>query len=271
MADAPRVTNDVDWQTLPFGVEIEFVGARLGDIHLPEGWDWRDEDALYDEAGQPVPELVAPDVRGGEVGSPILTWARRDEIAEVTRQLRAAGGVANWSCGVHIHVSIEPWGKRLLLPLLDAVLATEDALRGLLQPAPHRAVYTPCTTPAMRDMLLRATTPELFETDFVYGDEPWSQRGGVNLRAWADYGTVEFRLPNGSLDEGEISQTVKLCLKWVTAVGGGETLPTTPDALADALGVPRTGYPPPQTAPDWWPARLAWHIEQERANLRGEG
>lgn len=260
----------IPWHTLPFGVELEFVGARLGDVELVDGWEWRPEDALYDAEGALVPELVAPDVRGGEVGSPVLTWRTRGQVAEMTNRLRTAGGVANWSCGLHVHVSLEPWGRSILLPMLDAAIISEEALRGLLRPAPHRAVYLPPTTPAVRERFLAARTPEEFETLFVYDDGPWSTRGGINLRAWADYGTVEFRLPNGSLDAGEIELTVKLCLKWVAAVGRGVTLPATPDALAKSLAMPLTGYPAPQTAPDWWPDRLAWHLDREAAQLRGE-
>ena len=260
----------VDWTLLPYGVEIEFVGARLGDITLLPDWEWHPENALFDDAGVMMPELVDPDVRGGEVASPPLTWRKRRQIAETVKRITDAGGTANWSCGLHVHVSLEAWGKAVLLPMLDAALATEAALRALLRPAPHRDVFLPPTTPAVRAAFQRATTPLLFETDFVYGEEPWSTRGGINLRAWADYGTVEFRLPNGSLAMGEIEATVKLCLRWTAAVGRGESLPTTPHALAKALGVPVSGYPPPQTAPDWWPEKLAWLIERDLAKTRGE-
>ena len=222
------------WSTLPFGVEVEFVHARLGDIELLDGWDWRPEDALYDDGGMLTPEDTSPDVRGGEVGSPILTWDQRDQIATMADRLRATGGRANWSCGLHVHVSLEPWGKAILLPLLDAAITGEDALRRLLRPAAHRDIFLPRTTPRVRDRFLAARTPEEFESDFLYDDGPWSARGGVNLRSWADYGTVEIRLPNGSLDAGEILTAVEVCLKWVAAVGRGATLPASPEALAEA-------------------------------------
>lgn len=254
---------DTPWPSLPFGVELEFVGARLGNVVLPDGWEWRPEDALYDNAGVLAPERVAPDVMGGEVGSPILTWAERGQVATMAARLRAAGGYANWSCGVHVHVGLGAWGEDILLPMLGAALATENALRGLLRPAPHRDIYLPPTTAEVRARFLAATTPEAFERDFVYGDNEWSHRGGINLRAWADYGTVEIRLPNGSLEPGEILAAVALCLKWVAAVGRSATLPTTPEALAAALDAPTTGYPPPQAAPPWWPERLAWHMKRE--------
>jgi len=254
---------NIAWHSLPFGVELEFVGARLGDVTLPDGWGWRPEDALYDNAGILVPERVDPDVVGGEVGSPILTWGERGQVAEMAARLREAGGYANWSCGVHVHVGLGAWGEDIRLPMLDAALATEGALRGLLRPAPHRDIYLPQTTPEVRARLLAATTPEAFARNFVYGDNEWSRRGGINLRAWADYGTVEIRLPNGSLDAGEILTAVEVCLKWVAAVGRGATLPASPEALAAALDVPATGYPPPQAAPPWWPERLAWHMTRK--------
>ena len=262
--------TSVPWSSLAFGVELEFVHARLGYVTLLEGWDWRPEDALYDDEGNLTPEDTGPNVRGGEVGSPVLTWDERGQIGAMAGRLVAAGGRANWSCGLHVHVGLDPWGKAVVLPLLDAALVGEDALRGLLRPAPHREVFLPRTTPQVRERYLAVRTPEEFASDFVYDDGPWSARGGVNLCSWADYGTVEIRLPNGSLDAGEIVRTVELCLKWVALVGRGDAVPTTPETLAQTLNIPLTGYPPPQPAPARWPERQAWHLARQAARDRGE-
>lgn len=53
-------------------------------------------------------------------------------------RLRKAGARANWDCGLHVHVSLEPWGEAMVLPLVDAALAQVLAvpLHGYPPPQP---------------------------------------------------------------------------------------------------------------------------------------
>lgn len=231
----------IAWTQLRFGVEIEFVGAHRGRLELLPGWTLAVEDDLYLEDGTRVIG-DDPETPGAELASPKLTWADRDQIREMCRRLAAIGARANFSCGLHVHADAAPWGGPAALPaILKAALATEEALRTLLQTAPHRRRTTPPTLPQMLD---GAGYPS-------YGERPASRRGAINARALWDHGSVELRLPNGTINPDEIEATVALWLKWMIAACAGHTLPGTPEALAAALDAPISGYPPPVPAPPW--------------------
>lgn len=270
--------QSVDWREIEFGVEIEWVGAPQGAIELLPGWEIVAEDSLFFDDGRMVDPVRGDDVMGGELTSPRLTWDGRDEIAVMCSRLKAVGAVSNWSCGLHVHADGSRWGSSLLLPGLDAALATEQALQQLVDTAPHRLDYAPRTTVALREAVAevvraaqpvarsgaigrsapqRAVDAGAILRRLVYGRRPPSHRGGINFRPLFDTGSVEFRLPNASLEPDEIYRTVELWLRWMAATGEGRRLPGSPPELAREVGAPSAGYPPRQEAPAWWWRRRA--------------
>jgi len=236
----PRFVN---WHELRFGVEIEFVAGDPRGVSLLPGWVMAFDERQTDEAGEES---------GSELKPPPMLWRDRERIREMLDRLRATGARANWSCGLHVHVGLQPWGQEAVLPLVAAALAHQEDLRALLQTADDRLIYCPPVVPAMRDRF-RANPgrPAL-----VHTGRPQSHRCGVNTACWFDWGTVEIRYPNGSLEYGEVVNAIELCLRFVAAVGAGRSLPQGPAALAEALGAPLEGYPPPRPAPRWHRERV---------------
>lgn len=231
--------RDVVWDSLRFGVEIEFVEADPAMVTLVPGW-------TMDRTEQQ--RVLSGAYSGGETKPGKLTWAQRDEIGVMFEAIADAGGAVNWSCGLHVHVGLDPWGFDIVGPLVDAALATQAALRELLQTAEHRGVFTPDVTPVLRDAW-RADPSD--EDALRHRGRPQSSRCGVNVAAWYDFETVEIRFPNATLDPVAAYRTVALCLRWVAAVGAGRSLPSDAEGLAATLEVPRTGYPPPHPEPLW--------------------
>ncbi|NBD24557.1 amidoligase family protein [Paenibacillus glycinis] len=232
----------VNWKDLRFGVEIEFIGGRPAEVELPPGWVMSLDELQVDESG---------DDSGSELKTPPMLWAAREQIRVMLDRLLANGARMNWSCGLHVHIGIEPWGEAMVLPLVDAALACQEALRSLLTMSEHRLIYCPSVTPEMKNDYLRDPRQEALHRP----GRPQSHRCGINASAWYDIGTVEIRYANGSLDYDEILHAVELCLRFVAAVGEGRKLRDTPAELADALGAPRTGYPPPRAIPRWYRER----------------
>jgi hypothetical protein len=230
--------RDVDWQTLQFGVEIEFVEAEPEAVKLLPGW------VLDTDESQRV---LSGGYSGAEIKPTRLRWPDRDQIGQTFAAIEAAGGAVNWSCGLHVHVGLEPWGEAMLRPLLDGAIATQGALRELFRTAEHRMMFCPDLTPAMRD----AWVGDPREEALLHRGRPQSHRCGVNLAAWYGVQTVELRFPNATLDADEACRAVELCLRWVAAVGAGRELPTAASELAATLGVPAHGYPPPHPEPVW--------------------
>ena len=235
--------RSVDWTTLRFGVEIEFVGGRPEDLDLLAGWELLPGEAQVDDDGGES---------GGELVPPPLAWAERGQIREMLARLRRMGARANWLCGLHVHVGLEPWGEDAVLPLLDAALACQEGLRALLRTPEHRMPFCPPVAEEMRWRYAAGEGPAVLERPGA----PQSHRCGLNAKSWYDHGTAEVRYANGTLRYGEALRTAELCLRLVAAVGRGAPLPAAPGALAGALGAPAGGYPPPQAAPPWYSERI---------------
>lgn len=232
----------VDWTSLRYGVELEFIGGKPREVELLPGWSMLENELQVDERGMPS---------GAELTSPPLAWDERDQIRLMAERLKRSGAAANWSCGLHVHVDLSAWGESVVAPLLDAALGTQDALRGLLRTADHRLIFCPPVTPEMRARYAAQPVSRSLHNP----GRPQSHRCGINARAWYDNGTVEIRYANGSLEYGEIVRTVELCLRWTAAVGAAKALPDEPKALARALGAPSDGYPAPLDPP-------LWHLER---------
>ncbi len=236
--------SSIEWRALRFGVEIEFVGGRPAELEPLPGWRLVPGEAQTDEDGADS---------GGELVPPPLLWSERAQIREMVARLRAVGARANWACGLHVHVGLDPWGQSAVLPLVDAALACQDALRALVGTAEHRLRFCP---PLTRDMR-RAWTERPSADALRRPGRPASHRCGIHPASWYTYGTVEIRYANASLRYSEVARTVELCLRWVAAVGAGLPMATADaEALARAVGAPRYGYPPPQTPPQWYRERM---------------
>lgn len=233
----------VNWNDLRFGVEIEFIGGKPEETALLPGWEMSLDELQVDDTGMES---------GSELKPPPLRWTEREQIRLMLGRLREQGSEMNWSCGLHVHVGIEPWGKAMVLPLLDTALRTQDALRALMKTSEERLFYCPSVTEAMRADYAANPRREALER----AGRPQSHRCGINAAAWYDIGTVEIRFANGSLDYEEIVRTIELCLRYVAAVGEGRDLPASPDELAAALGAAPDGYPPPIPVPRWHRERM---------------
>ncbi|PTM59829.1 amidoligase family protein [Desmospora activa] len=232
-----------DWQHLRFGVEIEFVGGTPERLERLPGWTMSLDERQTDDSGEES---------GSELKPPPLQWKDREQIRVMLARLQAQKAIANWSCGLHVHVSLEPWGKEAILQLIEAALRYQEAVKQLLQTSADRLIYCP---PVTRELLERYQSDPT-EAALCHKGRPQSHRCGINLAAWFWNKTVEIRYANGSLDYNEVINTVEFCLRFVAAIGTGRKLPCDPQAMASELGAPISGYPRPLPAPRWYRERM---------------
>lgn len=233
----------IDWKLLTFGVEIEFVGGQPEQLELLPGWIMALGERQIDETGLES---------GSELKSPPLLWKDREQIRIMLDRLLAQGATVNWSCGLHVHIGLAPWGQEIILPLLDAALRYQEAIQALMQTSPHRRQFCPPITSEMRDRYV--TMPQ--EDSVRRFGRPQSHRCGINTAAWFDIRTVEIRYANGSLNYDEIVATIEFCLRFVSAVGEGRTLSSDPCEMVKELDVPIKGYPAPLPPPRWFEERM---------------
>lgn len=237
------MNSSVDWQSLRFGVEIEFVGGSPIQLERLPGWTLSLDEQQTDDRGEES---------GSELKPPPLHWDDREQIREMLARLQVQGATANWNCGLHVHVGIEPWGKDAIPRFIEAALDYQETVKQLLHTSEDRLIYCP---PVTREMLTRYRA-DPSEAALRHKGRPQSHRCGINLAAWFYNKTVEIRYGNGSLNYQEVINTVEFCLRFVSAIGAGHKLPCDPHAMALALGAPISDYPQPISAPRWYRERM---------------
>ncbi|MBB3108908.1 hypothetical protein FHS18_000960 [Paenibacillus phyllosphaerae] len=235
----------IEWTSIRFGVEIEYVGGTPDEVELLPGWTMARDELQIDDTGRES---------GSELQTPPLSWVDREQLSIMLERLQASGAAANWSCGLHVHVDLSAWGAPIVPALIDSAMQMQDALRQLLQMSPHRALFCPPVIEAMRGRFKLEPGPGAVRN----AGRPQSHRCGINVAAFYDIGTVEIRYANGSLAYDEVIRTVELCLRFVAAVGAGagNQLPNDPLPLARRLGAPEAGYPQASEPPRWYRERM---------------
>lgn len=164
---------------------------------------------------------LADDNYSTEIVSPILQYNDIDDLQDIVRRLRAAGGFVNTSRGLHIHVGAETFTATHLRNIVNIISAKEDILYTALRVGPDRERY--CKK-ADTEMVAKLNTerPATAEhlADIWYSQSTdnrnrhynSSRYHGLSLHSFYTIGTVEFRLFNGTLHAGEIKAYIQFCL-----------------------------------------------------------
>ncbi|MDR3154496.1 MAG: amidoligase family protein [Deltaproteobacteria bacterium] len=222
----------IDMKAQTFGIEIETVGLRRGDIAkaiakatggrakydaAPNGGYGRWETLLPDGRSWKVVRdgSLSGGIRSGEAVSPILTEADFPMVRRVAEALSDAGARADSSCGLHIHVGAPEMTGPEMANLVKLTAKMESYFTPAFGIEPRR-IHRYCR-PVEKRLLaaLKARTPETRE-EFA---DMWYEAGGdlsrehkynssryhgLNLHALFFQGTVEYRYFNGTLDPAKI-------------------------------------------------------------------
>ncbi len=249
----------VSWDKIWFGIEFEFMGAHKKDVIVPTGWDLSAEEWLF--ANSPLRPSVdgdpsLPDVEitdGAELRTPPMQYDEIDNLLPVLDNFKAAGSYTNYSCALHIHISLQHWGDRIIPQIIESALHSEKALYEILQSSPYRFVFCEqYTEETLRQFKTAADNRERY-LSLISRWEPF-HRYGINLSSfWDRCGTVEIRYANGSLDFDEVRNVVELYLKYIAAIQYSTIRALDGLSLLDKLNIP-TGrrYPSPDPIPEDW-------------------
>ena len=218
-------------KTLKFGVEIELNGEKetmARAIHSVVGGrlGWN---SVTDRRGR-VWDVVsdASLTRGlanGEVVTPILGYDDLDELLRVVAALRAAGCAPDAKCGVHVHVGVEHLEIRAITNLMKLVFKQERLIEHALgiQQSRLESYCRPMREDFMRRLETRTPRTKEDLRRIWYEGTPRdverkyheSRYTGVNLHAFFQKGTTEFRYFEGTNDPDKIKAYVQLCLSLV--------------------------------------------------------
>ena len=161
-----------------------------------------------------------------EVVSPILQYEDINNLQEIVRKLRAAGAIANDSCGIHVHVDGANHTPDSLVRLMNMTVGRQDIIYEALQIGNRANRWCKKISRDLLAAMKSDTTRSKASIERIwYSDANDHYEGGidhqhynstryhgVNLHAFFTKGTVEFRLFNGTTHAGKIKAYIQFCL-----------------------------------------------------------
>lgn len=229
-----------------FGIEIEFTGitrkqaaetaAKFLNGSVEHTGTHYDTYTVTDEDGRKWKFMSDASIRceskktgnatsaySVELVSPILTY--KDDIKnlqELIRQIRHAGGFANDSCGIHIHLDGEPHNAKSLRNFINIIAAKNDLFYKALQIKPERARFCKKMDDRLVESMNQAkpTTLDQIEKLWYKGYNATasqhyhpSRYHFLNLHSFFHgCGTVELRGFNSELHAGKIRSYIVFAL-----------------------------------------------------------
>jgi len=144
-----------------------------------------------------------------------------ETIQEIVRKLRAAGAIANKSCGIHIHIDAANHNVKTLKNLVNIMASKEDLIYKALEvdrEREERYCKKVDTNLVERVNKNKPTGLDAFEKVLYNGESGRSNHyhtsryHGLNLHSVFYRGTVEFRLFNSTTHAGKIKVYIQFCL-----------------------------------------------------------
>lgn len=235
--------------TTKFGLEIEFTGITRkqaadaamrflgGDIDVtgdyydarkitsPDGRVWK---IMYDgsircQKKEGRRTVSADNSYSVELVSPILSYREDiDTVQALARRLRKAGGFANKSCGIHIHLDGSSHTPRSIRNFINIIYAHNDLLYKALQIAPERMHYCKKMDAYLVERMNRVKPKTLRQIESIWYENYSGSRNGhyhqsryhfLNLHSFFHGNhTVELRGFNSTLHAGKIRAYIVLAL-----------------------------------------------------------
>jgi len=156
-----------------------------------------------------------------ELVSPICKYEDIETIQEIVRKLRAAGAIANASCGIHVHVDASHHNANTLRNITNIMASKEDLIYKALQVNVARERrYCKKVEQSFLEELNRKKPKTLEQVSRIWynGNDGRhehyhnSRYHCLNLHSVFQKGTIEFRLFNGTTHAGKIKAYIQLCL-----------------------------------------------------------
>lgn len=216
---------------LTFGVEIECylpVGSShstIARLISEAGVDCNAEH--YNHTARPAWKVVSDGslsnyTQGCEIVSRVLKGEEGfEEIRKVCQVLVAHGAKVNKSCGFHVHVGIAAESLQTTKNLVRLYQGSESVINSLLSPSrrynpfasSHQVSQSALDAANDMDSLVRSVgqRPGLANVRTSY------RYRKVNLMAYYQHRTVEFRQHQGTVEGQKVENWVRLCLRLVVA------------------------------------------------------
>jgi hypothetical protein len=232
-----------------FGIEIEFTGitrnraaeiaAEYFGVHLNatrdsystyvvrtnDGrlWEFMSDGSINPQKKSGRQIVPADSDHRVELVSPILTYHEDIRtVQELVRRLRKAGGFANKSCGIHIHLDGADHSPRSIRNFVNIIASKNDLLYKALQIAPERMRYCQKMDAFLVERMNRQKPQTFAEIEAIWYEGYYGSRSAryhdsryhfLNLHSFFNGSrTLELRGFNGELHAGKVRAYIALAL-----------------------------------------------------------
>ncbi len=235
--------------TRKFGVEVEFTGITreeaaeaaadyLGstavfsggyyktyETRAPDGrvWKFTYDGSISCQKKEGRRTVYAGEDYSVEMVTPVLLYREDiDTLQGLARRLRRAGGFANKSCGLHIHLDGEAHTPRSIRNFINIIASHNDLFYKALQIAPERMRYCQKMDLWLVEQMNQAKPKTMKQVEDIWYEKYSGSRSGhyhssryhfLNLHSFFHGNhTVELRGFNGTLHAGKIRAYVVFAL-----------------------------------------------------------
>lgn len=160
-----------------------------------------------------------------EVVTPILQYEDLPDLENIVNALKAAGAVANDSCGIHVHVDGANHTPESLTRLLNFAVGRQDLFYEALNVGAARMRYCQKMDKSLLRRIQHGERSREAMRQAWYSRANSGYDGGIseahynasryhaiNLHAYFTKGTVEFRLFNSTTDADTVKAYIQFCL-----------------------------------------------------------
>ena len=208
-----------------FGTPVSHDGGYYGIYSVLDGqsrrWKVMSDGSITTEKKEGRRIIPADSTCSVELVSPICKYEDIETIQEIVRKLRAAGAIANASCGIHVHVDASHHNANTLRNITNIMASKEDLIYKALQVNVARErSYCKKVEQSFLEELNRKKPKTLEDVSRIWynGNDGRNQHYHnsryhcLNLHSVFQKGTIEFRLFNSTTHAGKIKAYIQLCL-----------------------------------------------------------
>lgn len=152
---------------------------------------------------------------GCEVVSPILSGAQGlAAVRNIVKIMNKNGAKANFQCGLHVHVGAEDLSLMELLNVARRYAAYESTIDSFVAPSRRNNNSKYCYS--VQNVMLKLEKTAWGDPKDLIPDLG-SRYHKVNLQAFLEHGTVEFRQMEGTTSWTKICAWIEFCVAFVEA------------------------------------------------------
>lgn len=200
-----------------FGLELEFADLVKDEVKLPSGYKYSpDETTMFNTTGKVAP--VSGKI-GGEINTrPLLpNWEDVKELRKVIKDCFRHGGKALWNSGFDGHLYVGDMGLEEIKKIFALGFYTSPFLFKIFNQGDWQSVeyMVPVPTIDVMNRVMSAESENKFKEVFANSSNRGYIRYAINVMAYFNHKTIEFRLFNVTNNFRETLECIKFMYKFV--------------------------------------------------------